>query len=64
MKRFYIIRDGISVDTKEKALEIIRMLQRWDNTLSKRSKFGIIEGEEEIIPYPNEEKGREDEKNG
>ena len=59
MRRFYMFKDGMqkgSVETREEALEMIRLWQSRETHPFLRSQFSIIEGEEEVIPYPSRQK--------
>ena len=56
MRRFYMFKDRIqkgSMETREEALEMIRLWQSRETHPLLRSQFSIIEGEEEMIPYPS-----------
>ena len=58
-KRFYIFKDGnmeASTSTREGALDLIRQYQKRETHYLLRPNFSIIEGEEEPIPYPSEQK--------
>ena len=59
MKRFYVFKDGTqqgSTATRELAVDLIRQYQELETHPIMRSEFSIIEGEEEIIPYPSHQK--------
>jgi hypothetical protein len=59
MKRVYIFKDGVqqgSTATKESAVDLIRQYQKLETHPMLRAEFSIIEGEEEFIPYPSQEK--------
>ena len=59
MKRFYVFKDGVhkgSMETREEAVEIIRLWQSRETHPFLRSEFSMIEGEEEFIPYPSRQK--------
>lgn len=59
MRRFYMFKDGTqkgSTETKEEAVEMIRLWQSRETHPFLRSEFSIIEGEEEFIPYPSRQK--------
>ena len=59
MKRFYVFKDGTqqgSMPTKEEAIELIRQKQKRETHPILRAEFSIIEGEEEFIPYPSQQK--------
>ena len=59
MKRFYVFKDGTqqgSTATRELAVDLIRHYQELETHPILRSEFSIIEGEEEIIPYPSHQK--------
>ena len=59
MKRFYVFKDGTqqgSMSTKEEAIELIRQKQKRETHPILRSEYSIIEGEEEFIPYPSQQK--------
>ena len=61
MKRFYIFKDGTmeaSTTTKKQALDLIRAYQKLETHYLLRANFSIIEGEEEVVPYPKEHKQR------
>lgn len=56
MRRFYMFKDRIqkgSMETREEALEMIHLWQSRKTHPLLRSQFSIIEGEEEMIPYPS-----------
>lgn len=56
MRRFYLFKDGAqkgSMETRAEALEIIHLWQSRETHPFLRSQFSIIEGEEEVIPYPS-----------
>ncbi len=55
-ERFYMFKDRIqkgSMETREEALEMIHLWQSRETHPLLRSQFSIIEGEEEMIPYPS-----------
>ena len=59
MPRFYMYKDGMqkgSMETREEALEMIRLWQSRETHPFLRSQFSIIEGEEEVVPYPSRQK--------
>ena len=59
MKRFYVFKDGVqkgSMETREEAVEMIRLWQSRETHPCLRSEFSMIEGEEEFIPYPSRQK--------
>ena len=59
MKRFYVFKDGTqqgSTATRELAVDLIRQYQELETHPILRSEFSIIEGEEEVIPYPSRQK--------
>ena len=59
MERFYIFKDGTmqgSTATKESAVDFIRQYQRQETHPFLRAEFSMIEGEEEIVPYPSQQK--------
>ena len=59
MKRFYVFKDGTqqgSTATRELAVDLIRQYQELETHPILRSEFSIIEGEEEVIPYPSHQK--------
>lgn len=59
MKRFYVFKDGTqqgSTATRELAVDLIRQYQKLETHPILRSEFSIIEGEEEVIPYPSRQK--------
>ena len=59
MRRFYMFKDGMqkgSMETREEALEMIRMWQSRETHPFLRSQFSIIEWEEEVVPYPSRQK--------
>ena len=59
MKRVYIFKDGVqqaSTATRESAVDLIRQYQKLETHPMLRAAFSIIEGEEEFIPYPSQEK--------
>ena len=59
MRRFYMFKDGMqkgSMETREEALEMIRLWQSRETHPFRRSPFSIIEGEEEVVPYPSRQK--------
>lgn len=61
MRRFYVFKDGVqqgSAVTRERAIDLIRAYQKLETHPFLRANFSIIEGEEEFIPYPTEQKQR------
>lgn len=59
MKRFYVFKDGTqqgSTATRELAIDLIRQYQELETHPILHSEFSIIEGEEELIPYPSRQK--------
>ena len=59
MKRFYVFKDGVqkgSMETREEAVEMIRLWQSRETHPFLRSEFSMIEGEEEFIPYSSRQK--------
>lgn len=59
MKRFYVFKDGTqqgSTATRELAVDLIRQHQKLETHPFLRVEFSIIEGEEEFIPYPSQQK--------
>ena len=59
MHRLYLFKDGVqkgSMETREEALEMIRLWQSRETHPFLRAQFSIIEGEEESIPYPSRQK--------
>ena len=59
MRRFYLFKDGVqkgSMETREEALEMIRLWQSRETHPFLRPQFSIIEGEDEVIPYPSHQK--------
>ena len=59
MKRFYVFKDGVqkgSMETREEAVEMIRLWQSRETHPFLRSEFSMIEGEEEFIPYSSRPK--------
>lgn len=59
MKRFYVFKDGQmqgSTAAREQAIDMIHQYQRQEAHPFLRSEFSIIEGEEEFIPYPSQQK--------
>ena len=59
MKRFYVFKDGTqqgSTATRELAVDLIRQYQKLETHPFLRTEFSIIEGEEELIPYPSRQK--------
>lgn len=59
MKRFYFFKDGTqqgSAATREGALDMIRKYQQREIHPFLKAEFSIIEGEEEFIPYPAQQK--------
>ena len=59
MKRFYVFKDGRmegSTVTREQAIDMIRQYQKRETHPLLRAEFSMIEGEEEIVPYPSQQK--------
>ena len=59
MKRFYVFKDGTqqgSTATRELAIDMIRQHQKLETHPILRAEFSMIEGEEEFIPYPSQQK--------
>ena len=59
MKRFYVFKDGRmegSTATREQAIDMIRQYQKRETHPFLRAEFSMIEGEEEIVPYPSQQK--------
>ena len=59
MKRFYVFKDGTqqgSTATRELAVDLICQYQKLETHTFLRAEFSIIEGEEELIPYPSRQK--------
>ncbi len=59
MKRVYIFKDGTmqaSTATKRSAIDLIRQYQMQETHPYLRPQFSLIEGEEELIPYPRRTK--------
>ena len=59
MKRFYVFKDGRmqgSAATRELAIDLIRQYQKLETHPFLRSEFSMIEGEEEFVPYPSQQK--------
>ena len=59
MKRFYVFKDGTQVGstaTREQAIRMIRQHQELETHPLLRAEFSMIEGEEEIVPYPSQQK--------
>ena len=59
MKRFYIFKDGTqcgSAATREIAIDLIRQYQKDETHFLLRSEFSLIEGKEEFVPYPSQQK--------
>lgn len=59
MKRVYVFKDGMqigSTDTKEEAIDMIRLRQSRETHPILRAEFSIIKGEEEFIPYISQRK--------
>ena len=59
MKRFYVFKDGTQVGstvTREQAIDMIRQYQKHETHPILRAEFSMIEGEEEIVPYPSQQK--------
>ena len=65
MKRFHVFKDGTqqgSAATKEQAIDLIRQYQKLETHPFLKAQFSIIEGEEEFIPYPTQQKKRDRER--
>ena len=59
MKRFYVFKDGQmqgSAATRELAIDLIRQYQKLETHPILRAEFSMIEGEEEFVPYPSQQK--------
>ena len=59
MHRLYLFKDGVqkgSMETREEALEMIRLWQSRETHPFLRAQVSIMEGEEEVIPYPSRQK--------
>lgn len=59
MERIHVFKDGRhigSTDTKEEAIDMIRLRQSRETHPILRAEFSIIKGEEEVIPYPSRQK--------
>ena len=59
MKRFYVFKDGRmegSAATREQAIDMIRQYQKHETHPILRAEFSMIEGEEEFVPYPSQQK--------
>ena len=59
MRRFYLFKDGVqkgSMETRAEALEMIHLWQSRETHPFLRSQFSIIEGQEEVVPYPSRQK--------
>lgn len=59
MKRFYVFKDGRmqgSAATRESAVDLIRQYQKLETHPFLRSEFSMIEGEQEFVPYPSQQK--------
>lgn len=59
MERVHVFKDGRhigSTDTKEEAIEMIRLRQSRETHPILRAEFSIIKGEEEVIPYASRQK--------
>lgn len=59
MKRFYIFKDGTqkaSTATRELAIDLIRQYQKLETHPILRAEFSMIEGEQEFVPYPSQQK--------
>ena len=66
MKRFYVFKDGRqqgSTVTRDQALDLIRQYQKLETHPFLKSEFSLIEGEEEFIPYPSQQRGIKKAKN-
>ena len=66
MNRFYVFKDGKqcgSTATKDRAVDLIRQYQKDETHYLLRSEFSIIEGEEEFVPYPSQQKSSRKKKN-
>lgn len=64
MKRFYIFKDGMkqgSTATRESAVDLIRRYQAQETHPILKAEFSIIAGEEEFIPYPDQQKNKKHE---
>ena len=65
MKRVYVFKDGTqqgSAAIKEQAIDLIRQYQKLETHPFLKAQFSIIEGEEEFIPYPTQQKKRDRER--
>ena len=65
MKRVYVFKDGTqqgSAATREQAVDLIRQYQKLETHPFLKAQFSIIEGEEEFIPYPTQQKKRDRER--
>ena len=65
MKRVYVFKDGMqqgSAATRERAIDLIRQYQKLETHPFLKAQFSIIEGEEEFIPYPTQQKKRDRER--
>ena len=65
MKRFHVFKDGTqqgSAATRERAVDLIRQYQKLETHPFLKAQFSIIEGEEEFIPYPTQQKKRDRER--
>lgn len=59
MKYYYVFQDGLQIaqaTEKERAITLIRAFQDARSDSSSKPEFSVIEGEEEIIPYPSQKK--------
>ena len=59
MKQFHIFKDGRKIGsafTREDAIFMIRQKQQRETHPILKSEFSIIEGEEQVIRYPSQEK--------
>ena len=65
MERVYVFKDGTqqgSAATRERAVDLIRQYQKLETHPFLKAQFSIIEGEEEFIPYPTQQKKRDRER--
>lgn len=59
MKRFYVFKNGQqqgSAATREMAVALIRQYQKYETHPFLRAEYSMIEGEEEFVPYPSQQK--------
>ncbi len=59
MKRFYVFKDGTqlgSYETREEAIEMIHLYQKRETHPFLRAEFSMIEGEEEFVHYPSQQR--------